>query len=288
MDKDTSTSWRVLAQDLGILLFFVCVGSGALITALGERTVLRQNVILLMVLLLISLLVMLRAQVAGAIVTALSLLSFTVYKLYTHVVSSVPIEWTAYLWPALMLGVLGGLTLFIAMFSTLEGVNGILNRRLNELTVVDPLTGMENMRSMLTTLKRYMALCERNGTMMGLMMVRLRYADEIKKVLTQSQFNDLRYNLATTVHDVLRLEDRVFSIDDNGSLGVIYFSAEAGAGVVKSRILSAVANKDMLPSLVNQTLTVELSVVYKQYTKEMGRDALKLVDDVEKEFAYEV
>ena len=44
----------------------------------------------------------------------------------------------------------------------------------------------------------------------------------------------------------------------------------------------------MLPSLVNQTLTVELSVVYKQYTKEMGKDALKLVDDVEKEFAYEV
>ena len=223
-----------------------------------------------MVLLLISLLVMLRAQVAGAIVTALSLLSFTVYKLYTHVVSSVPIEWTAYLWPALMLGVLGGLTLFIAMFSTLEGVNGILNRRLNELTVVDPLTGMENMRSMLTTLKRYMALCERNGTMMGLRMV------------------SLRYNLATTVHDALRLEDRVFSIDDNGSLGVIYFSAEAGAGVVKSRILSAVANKDVLPSLVNQTLTVELSVVYKQYNKEMGKDALKLVDDVEKEFAYEV
>ena len=51
MDKDTSTSWRVLAQDLGILLFFACVGSGALITALGERTVLWQNVILLLVLL---------------------------------------------------------------------------------------------------------------------------------------------------------------------------------------------------------------------------------------------
>ena len=288
MDRNTSTSWKILAQDLGILVFFVCVGGGAMITALAGSEVLYQNIILLMVLLLISMLVVMRAQVAGAIITALSLLGFTVYKLYMRVAYNASIEWTAYLWPVLILGVLGGMTLFISTFSTLEGVNSILNRRLNELTVVDPLTGMENMRSLVITLKRYMALCERNGTLMGLMMIRLRYAEEIKKVLSRDQFNELRFNMAATVQNALRLEDRVFSIDENGSLAVIYFSAEAGAGVVKGRVLNAVANKNMLPELEKQTLIVELSVVFKQYNKEMGKDAMKLVNEVEKEFAYEV
>ena len=288
MDKNTSTSRKILAQDLGILLFFVCSGAGALITALAGTAVLYQNVVLLMVLMLISMLVVLRARIAGAVIAALSLLGFTVYKLYMHIAYKADIEWTAYLWPVLVMGVLGGMTLFISMFSTLEGVNGILNRRLNELTVIDPLTGMENMRSMVISLTRYMALSERNGTMMGLMMVRLRYAEEIKKVLSQDQFNELRFAMANTVQDALRLEDRVFSIDEDGSLGIIYFSAEQGATVVKGRVLSAVANKNMLPNLEKQTLTVELSVVFKQYYKELGKDAMKYVNEVEKEFAYEV
>ena len=54
--------------------------------------------------------------------------------------------------------------------------------RLGRKTSGDAVTGMENLRSMVGSLRRYMALSERNGTSMGLMMVRLRYAEEIKKI----------------------------------------------------------------------------------------------------------
>jgi GGDEF domain-containing protein len=216
------------------------------------------------------------------------MLIFAAYKLYMRFAYAAAIEWTAFLWPVIVLGALGGMTLFISLFSVIEGVNGILNKRLDELTVMDPLTGLENMRSMIMSLKRYMALSRRNGTEMGLMLVRLRYADEIKKVLTRAQFGDLRHNIAITVQNALRLEDRVFSIDENGSLGIIYFSKEAGVTVVKSRVLSAVANKNMLPDLNEQALTVELSAVYKQYDASYGDDVMRYISDLEKEFAYEV
>ena len=120
------------------------------------------------------------------------------------------------------------------------------------------------------------------------MLVRLRYADEIKKVLTRAQFGDLRHNMAIAVQDTLRLEDRVFSIDENGSLGIVYFSNEAGVTVVKSRVLSAVASKNMLPDLNEQMLTVELSAVYKQYDASYGDYVMRYISDLEKEFAYEV
>ena len=288
MEKNVSVSRKILLQDLGILLFMISVAAAALITALGGRDMLYQNVAMMLAVLLSSVLLVMRAKVAGAVTAGLTILVFAAYKLYMRFSYAAAIEWTAFLWPFIVLGALGGMTLFISLFSVIEGVNGVLNKRLDELTVMDPLTGLENMRSMVMSLKRYMALSRRNGTEMGLMMVRLRYADEIKKVLTRAQFGDLRHNIAITVQNALRLEDRVFSIDENGSLGIIYFSKEAGVTVVKSRVLSAVANKNMLPDLNEQALTVELSAVYKQYDTSYGDDVMRYISDLEKEFAYEV
>ena len=288
MEKNVSVSRKILLQDLGILLFMISVAAAALITALGGRDMLYQNVAMMLAVLLSSVLLVMRAKVAGAVTAGLTMLVFAAYKLYMRFSYAAAIEWTAFLWPFIVLGALGGMTLFISLFSVIEGVNGVLNKRLDELTVMDPLTGLENMRSMVMSLKRYMALSRRNGTEMGLMMVRLRYADEIKKVLTRAQFGDLRHNIAITVQNALRLEDRVFSIDENGSLGIIYFSKEAGVTVVKSRVLSAVANKNMLPDLNEKALTVELSAVYKQYDTSYGDDVMRYISDLEKEFAYEV
>ena len=44
----------------------------------------------------------------------------------------------------------------------------------------------------------------------------------------------------------------------------------------------------MVPSLVGQTLNVEVSVVFKEYESSLGKDAMKFISEVEKEFAYEV
>ena len=52
--------------------------------------------------------------------------------------------------------------------------------------------------------------------------------------------------------------------------------------------MTAVNNKNLLPDLNEQLLTVDLSIVYKQYDKELGKDAMRFISDVEKEFAYEV
>lgn len=288
MNPKTSVKRTVLLQDLGMLLFMASLFAAALITALTGRDLLYQNVVLLACLMLTALLVILRAQVAGAILTAVVLLGFAVYKVYVRMAYGTPIELTAYLWPLLQVGALGGATLFISLYATMEGVNRILNRRINELTVMDPLTGLENQRSMLMSLRRYMALCERNGDDMGLMLIRLRYAEELRKVLSANQFNELRARLAETIQHMLRLEDRLFTMDENGTMGLIYFSKAAGEQIIKNRILNAVQSANMLPDLNEQMLVVELSIVFRHYDASYGKDAMRYLNEVEKEFAYEV
>lgn len=286
MDRESRTSRIFLYQDLGILVFLLAITAAALVTALTDRSLVYQHTALMLGIVLSSLLLGLRARMGGIVISGTVILLFTIYKLFMRFANNTPIEWTAYLWPFIIVFSMIGMTVFISYFSQIEGVNSILNVRLDQLTVMDPLTGLENNRSMINSLTRYMALSERKGTEMGLMMIRLRYAEELKKVLTSDQFNQLRHNLAQTIQNVIRMEDRVFSIDDNGSLGIIYFST--GASFLKGRILAAVQKENMLPDLNEQMLTVDLSIVYKQYEKEMGKDAVHYVTDVEKEFAYEV
>ncbi len=288
MREEKINSRSILLQDLGVFLFMTSIIGGSLIVALEEKELLYQNVALLFGIFLVGLLIILRAKTAGIIVSSVIILVFTIYKLYMRLAYLKPIEWTAFIWPLLVIATLAGMTLFVSLLSTIEGVNSILNRRIDELTTIDPLTGLENLRSMVGSLKRYMALSERNGTFMGLMMVRLRYHEEIKKVLTTRQFNDLRHILAETIANVLRMEDRVFTIDENGSIAIIYFGEEKGVSVVKSRILHAVEKQNMLPDLNEQMLTVELSIVHRHYDKSYAKDALRYISDVEKEFAYEV
>lgn len=286
MDQETKTSRIFLIQDLGILVFMTAVLGAALLTVLSGSSLLYQHIALILGITLSSLLLGLRARIGGIVISGILLLLFAVYKLYNRFAYNIPIEWTAYVWPVVIILAMVGMIVFISYFSQIEGVNNLLNIRLDQLTVMDPLTGLENNRSMVQSLTRYMALSERKGTEMGLMLIRLRYAEELKKVLTATQFTELRHNLAITVQDVIRMEDRVFSIDDVGSLGIIYFST--GASFLKGRLLTAVANKNLLPDLNEQLLTVDLSIVYKQYDKAMGKDAMRFISELEKEFAYEV
>ena len=286
MEQDTRTSRIILYQDLGLLLFLLAVLAAALITGLSDKTLLYQHVVLMMAIMLSAMITGLRTRVGGIIISGITILLFAIYKLFYRFAYNVQIEWTAYLWPLIILAALAGMMTFISYFSQITGVNSLLNIRLDQLTVMDPLTGLENNRAMISSLARYMALSERKGTEMGLMLIRLRYAEELKKILTKNQFNELRHNLAATVQDVIRMEDRVFSIDDDGSLGIIYFST--GASFLKGRILTAVNNKNMMPDLNEQLLTVDLSIVYKQYDPDLKKDAVRFVSDVEKEFAYEV
>ena len=108
--ENTTTGKVILRQDLGILMFLISVIGGALITALAGRDLLAQNIVLMIGLFLILLLGSLRSNVAATIVTAVLILSFSVYKLYNHFAYSTAIERSAYLWPLLFVSALFGIT----------------------------------------------------------------------------------------------------------------------------------------------------------------------------------
>jgi GGDEF domain-containing protein len=286
--KTLLTDRILLLQDIGMLLFLICLFVSTMIVALSPETLLTQNVLMLLVLFLSAVLIVFRAQYAAVVLTGFQILAFTAYKLYFYVSEHAAIEKTAYLWVFLLLGILAGLILFVREFSATEAANSILQQQVTELTVIEPLTGLENLRSMYSNLARTMALSSRNGTEMGLMLIKLRYLNELRGVLTRRGFENLRQRLAEIVQNTLRLEDRIFSIDQDGSIGVVYFCNADGASAIKRRLLNAVGQRNAFDGITDKPIRVEVRIASKQYDPSFGTDAIPFCRKVESELQYDV
>lgn len=286
----TRASGVILRQDIGLLLLLLGFLGAALIVSFSDTNALRaQNVILMMVLAAVCMLSVMRAKAAAVIAAAMEILFFTMYKLFLYATEQASIEITAFLWPAVIVITVAGALMFIYGFAFVEQVNHILNDRVGELTVIDPLTGIQNLRGLYATLFRVMSNARRHPEFkFGLLMIRLRYAEEIRKVLTAAEFNELRVRIAGIADQTLRLEDEAFTIDDEGSVAVMFFSSEDGAAVVKDRLMQALTAEDAFPRIRERTLQLDFSIVYRMYEQELERDAMKFVQLVENEFAYEV
>jgi GGDEF domain-containing protein len=225
---------------------------------------------------------------AGVVTGMFEILSFTVYKLYGWYSAGTQIELTAYLWPFVLLLLLVGLGLFSQSLSATEATNSVLHQQVEELTVMDPLTGLENLRSMYANLGRTMSLSSRSGTPLALFLVRPRYAEELHHTLSAHGYEELRRRIAQIAENTLRLEDRVFSIDEDGSLGIFCFCDAPGAQTVRARLLDAFEDKNAFAEITDKPIHVGMRIAFLPYEKAYGTDPIGYRHRVESEMQYDV
>ena len=127
-----------------------------------------------------------------------------------------------------------------------------------------------------------------HDTDFGLMIIRLRYPEELHKVLTRREYEEICQRIAVITENVLRIEDSIYSMDKDGAVGVIYYANEEGAGIVKKRLLDALGQKGAFDQIRGENLRVEFRIAYKQYSSDLKKDAIHFKQLVEGELAYEV
>ena len=287
--ENTASGRIILLRDIGILLFVFSVGAQAVSTVLMDESHAGENVVMLAGIMLAGMLAAMHARAASAAVTGLWILGFSAYELYGYFAGHANIAVEAFFEPVLLLMAAGGMLLFSREEGKTDEVIRTLNRQVDELTIIDPLTRLENMKSLKSTLTRQMAIGVRTHTAgFGLLLIRLRYQEEIRKILTDAQFQEIRVRIAEICTNTLRIEDRVFTTDKYGSIAVIYFSDQAGAPRVKERLMENLTAEGAFPRIGDATLKLEFQIVYKQYDETLKEDAFLFLEKAEAEFAYEV
>jgi len=285
MKKKTNT---FLVHNIAILLLLLWAFAQALIMVLCAE----ENIV--------TALIMLAATNAAVMVgfldrsSACTALSGTItcvwmaYKLYAYYASGMLLGLTDYLLTPMPLLGCGIAVLYCHSVHGVNSENSLLRRQVEELVLVDELTGLYNQRAFYRDLQVMVHYCSRNGLPVSVLMVQPRYLDELSGILSAHSYNEFLQKFAEGVRHSIRVEDRVYAMDDKGMLGVVLTCDEAGAVIVRNRIASALQKEDAFAGILDREIRLDLRFACKRYDNSFGNDMMTFKKAVESELVYDV
>lgn len=210
------------------------------------------------------------------------------YKLYTFYVLGELITITDFaLIPMPLLGALDA-SLFLSGINHIDAENAMLRKQVEELVLIDDVTGLYNLRAMYSDMHIMCNFCVRNGYPLSLMIVQMRYEQELKGMLPTRLYTELRIRLAHIVIDNKRLEDRLYVIDENGTMAILLTTTEQNSDIVRRRITAAVNRPNVFEGILDKGTKLDLRFACKQLKAEDEDDLIAFKKLVESELVYDV
>lgn len=278
-----------LFQDVGIFLLLAVIFTGALVVANGDASIYIESVVMLLGVFIGLLFAAFKMNAIAIVIAGFEILAYSAYKLYFLYAYSRDILPICYAWLLLPLVGVATMIMFVSGSQRTEIENDVLKEQVEELVMVNSLTGQYNLRSLYNDLRKQISYAERNSLPICLMLVKLRYEPELKKILSRSHYEAVIQKLSSIVEDAVRVEDRIYSIDNNGSLAIMLTCNIEGTVFVVNRIKSRVNEKEAFEGITDRAIKVEIQIATLQYSKEeFGDDVLAFKQKVESELQYDV
>lgn len=277
-------------QYIGISLVVLAVIMAVMIVNYSGSDYFTENIIMTFAMGISIILTTLSYTTIAIVVGAASIVGFVGYKLYSVVLMYNEYAILSFLWIIVPVIAVIGMYLYVSSNSGLALENALLKKQIAELVMTDPLTGLYNLRSMFMDIQTQISYSERNETAISLMIIKLRYPEEMKKVLKSSEYETVIKQLALLLVDTVRLEDKVYSIDDNGGFGIILTCDKKGTEIVEGRLRKKLENPEWFQNVSQKhQIRTEVKIGYLQYDKnKYNRDASAFKADVEEEVDYDI
>lgn len=275
-------------EDIGISVLLIALFANTILCALSDRSLFTENLVMTLVAFVAVLLTAIRVTSIPVIVAALETVCFLAYKIYQVFALDMSIPGLSYLWVAIPGLAVLGISLFSKGVQRLQRDNNVLSQQVEDLIMIDPLTGFYNLRSMYMDIQTQISFSERNDTAISLMILRPRYRKELKNVLKKAQYETVIVRLSKIIYDTVRLEDKVYSLDSDGTIGILLTCDKSGAKLVDKRIRKKIEETDAFADIAEKPIRMEVQLGYLEYKKEYNRDAIMFKSLVEEEVAYDL
>ena len=275
-------------EDIGISVLLIALFTATIVDSLGGEFLFTENLVMTIVTFVAVLLAAIRVSNIPAIIAGIATVSYIAYKLYQMFAQGGTIEGLSYLWVAIPGLAVLGMALFSKGIQRLQRDNNVLSKQVEDLIMIDPLTGFYNLRSMYMDIQTQISYAERNNTYISLMIIRPRYRKELKDVLKKEQYEKVLVTFSKLIYETVRLEDRVYSLDSDGTIGVLLTCDRQGAKLVEKRIRSKIEKTNAFDNIAEKPIRMEIQLGFLEYKKEYNRDAIKFKSLVEEEVAYDI
>lgn len=277
-------------RGMGILIFCIAIFVGALVLYAGKDDYFTLNAVMLFVTMLATVLASFSFAPVAIALAAISSISLLVFKIYKLVAEQVNLFDLTLLWIIVPAMAVAGMYLFMYVTKRQELDNAVLKNQVSELIMIDPTTGLYNLRSMYMDMQTQISFSVRNETPISLMIIKLRYPKEMKRILTPAQYEKVIARLSEIVVDTVRLEDRVYSLTSDGKFAILLTCDKEGTKLVESRIRSKInGNDNGMSAIASKPLRVEVKIGYEQFNMDRyNRDANSFLEDVEGEADFDM
>ncbi len=183
MDKQKN-----LLSYVGIGLLLLAFILAAVITGISGSEGLVENIIMTVFIAVATVIAVAGYMTIAIIVAAAATVVYAGLKVYSVFALSKQLTPIAFLWIILPAMAIVGISLYVKRYSPLTLENALLKKQIAELVMIDPVTGLYNLRSLFMDIQTQISYAERNDSPISLMIVRLRYPAEMRKVLKTSQY----------------------------------------------------------------------------------------------------
>lgn len=286
--KMQKTELDYLAEDIGLLLFLCCIFVVGIIFVQAEDVEKTESLIMFLILFVPMIFAVFGIRYLAAVLAGFMTLAYAVYRIYRYFAYTEYFGWISYAWLFIPLLAVGALCAFVQGKTGLELENRRLKEDMEELVMIDPVTGLYNLRSMYNDLERQMAFCARNQTTISLMVIQIKYGQEFRSVLSKKGYDRLRQRMADLIENSLRIEDRIYSIDEEGKTAVILTCDLEGAKIVKKRLTNRLGERDAFENILDKPLKMELKTGIVEYESETIKNAVEFLQRAESELQYDV
>lgn len=286
--SDKKRNYNYLIQDFGMLLFIITISIVTLITYVSDSQYRLENEIMIITMFLGILLTVFSSYIYGIVIAAAQTVFYTSYKIFQIYSQGINVSLVNYLWIILPIVSVLSIMLYTKTLSKIELENILLKEQVEKAIMIDPLTGLYNINCFYHDLRSTIKYSQRNNLPITVMIAKLRYGEELRKILSKNEYEELLQKMAKIFQDTIRFEDKLFVLEEHGKIGTILTCDSEGANIVSKRIKNSMGQNNSFWGIADRSIIVDIQIGFKEYNSEFGDDVIGYKSKVEGEMQYDV
>jgi GGDEF domain-containing protein len=248
-----------------------------------------QNIIFLNLAFLIAIVTYFTNVTAGLILNIVFIFGYGTFTLYQTVVVGDVIGSQNYFW-LIMTPVFTVVTWMLTLAQKqLQAENEILQKTNDSLATMDENTNLKNSRSFQKDATVFMALSVRYKIPLTLMVVNVKYWDELKRMISEEKMTEAMYDLSKLNEMSIRTNDSLYMLNkENPTWGMLLFTDRVGANLVIERLMQSVIEFNNVEFAEKYKIELNLRIGAVEYDAETIVTPLDFILQARKQLEYDV
>ncbi|WP_432402855.1 diguanylate cyclase domain-containing protein [Wukongibacter sp. M2B1] len=209
------------------------------------------------------------------------------FYIFLNITQSLPVGVRVYFW---MIIIPAFAILFAykgKLIRDIQVENYSLKQENEELVMIDKETGLRNSQSFFDEVQGYININKRYGILVNLMLVKIKYSEELIKIIGKMKYDKIIKLLSRQIDDMLRLEDKKYLLRDQNMFGIVFLTQNNDGEIVKNRLKNAVQNIKFEEDLISK-IKIEVLVGLVEYDEDKVNNSFEFFKMAEKDMEYDV